>query len=149
MRGVRGYFSRMTKITKKKSIWKRGGVTREKTNALLSDQVYEVSKEMSDCNNNTRRDAAALKEETAARPVANVEGSLALVEEAKVALEDISSPVDMTKLKVDYLEEMICSKGQIPEKGPKAVQVDQLKKLLDSDPFHLFSSHVQMKYYKN
>ena len=139
----------MTKITKKKSIWKRGGVTREKTNALLSDQVYEVSKEMSDCNNNTRRDATALKEETAARPVANVEGSLALVEEAKVALEDISSPVDMTKLNVDYLEEMICSKGQIPEKGPKAVQVDQLKKLLDSDPFHLFSSHVQMKYYKN
>ena len=139
----------MTKITKKKSIWKRGGVTRENTNALLSDQVYEVSKEMSDCNNNTRRDATALKEETAARPVANVEGSLALVEEAKVALEDISSPVDMTKLKVDYLEEMICSKGQIPEKGPKAVQVDQLKKLLDSDPFHLFSSHVQMKYYKN
>ena len=63
-----------------------------------------------------------------------------------MALEDISSPVDMTKLKVDYLEEMICSKGQIPEKGPKAVQVDQLKKLLDSDPFHLFLPHVQMKY---
>ena len=87
----------MTKITKKNPICKRGGVTRENTNALLSDQVYEVSKEMSDCNNNTRKDAAALKEETAARPVANVEGSLALVEEAKVALEDISSPVDMTK----------------------------------------------------
>ena len=66
-----------------------------------------------------------------------------------MVLEDISSPVDMTKLKVDYLEYMIRSKGQIPEKGPKAVQVDQLKKLLDSDPFCLFSPHVQMKYYKN
>ena len=104
---------------------------------------------MSDWQNNTRRDAAALKEETAARPAANVEGILALVEEAKVELEDISSPVDMTELNVDYLGELIRYKGQIPEKGPKAFQVDHLKKLLDSDPFQLFSPHVQMKYYKN
>ena len=127
MRGGRGYFSRMMKITKKNAIWKREGVTREKTDALLRNQVYEVSKEMSDWNNNTRRDAVALKEDTAARTTANVEGSLALVEEAKVMLEDISSPVNMTKLKVDYLEYMIRSKGQIPEKGPKAVQVDQVR----------------------
>ena len=70
----------MMKITKKNAIWKREGVTREKTDALLRNQVYEVSKEMSDWNNNTRRDAVALKEDTPARPTANVEGSLALVE---------------------------------------------------------------------
>ena len=74
---------------------------------------------------------------------------MALVDESNMELEYLYVPVNMTKLKVDYLEEIIRSKGQIPEKGPKAVQVDQLKKLLDSDPFHLFSSHVQMKYYKN
>ena len=66
-----------------------------------------------------------------------------------MALEDISYPVDMTTLKVDYLEELILCKGQIPEKVPKTVQVDQLKKLLDSDPFHLFPPDVQMKYHIN
>ena len=74
---------------------------------------------------------------------------MALVDESNMELEYLYVPVNMTKLKVDYLEEIIRSKGQIPEKGPKAVQVDQLKKLLDSDPFHLFSSHVQIEYYKN
>ena len=86
MRRGRGYLSRMPKITKKNAIWKRGGVTRENTNALSIDQVYEVSKETSDWNNNTRRDAAELKEETATCTDAKVEGSLALVEEAKVVL---------------------------------------------------------------
>ena len=43
----------------------------------------------------------ALKEETAARHVKKVEGILALVEEARMALEAISSPVDVAKLKVD------------------------------------------------
>ena len=61
----------------------------------------------------------ALKEATAARHAARVERSLDLVEEAKLALEDLSSPVEVTKLKVDYLEELIRSKGQNPEKGPK------------------------------
>ena len=90
-----------------------------------------------------------LKEATSARHAAKVEGSLALIEETKVVLEDIYDPVDMAKLKVDYMEALIISKGQILEKGPKAFQVDQLKKLLDVDPFHPFSPHVQMKYYKN
>ena len=55
-----------------------------------------------------------MKEETAARHAPKVEGSLALVEESKVALEDLSALADITKLKVDYLEFLICDKGQIP-----------------------------------
>ena len=66
-----------------------------------------------------------------------------------MALEDISAPVDMTKMELNYLEYLIRYGGQIPEKIPNAVQVDQLKKLLDSDTFHLFSPHVQIKYYNN
>ena len=54
---------------------------------------------------------------------------MTLVEEANVTLEALYDPVDMTKLKVDYLEELIHSKGQIPEKRPKTVQVYQLKNL--------------------
>ena len=92
------------------------------TDVLTSNQYYEVSKERSDWKNNTRRDAAALKEATASRHAVNVEESLALVEESKVALEALSAPVDMSKLKVDYPEALIYSKGKIPEKGPKTVQ---------------------------
>ena len=48
-----------------------------------------------------------MNEETAAHtdacPTAKLEGSLALVEEANMALEDLSFPEDMTKLNVDYL----------------------------------------------
>ena len=89
-------------MTKKNSIWKRGGGgTRENTDALTSNQVYEVTKESSYWWNNTRRDAAALKEETATRHAPKVEGILALVEEAKVALKDLSAPVYITKMKVD------------------------------------------------
>ena len=93
MRGGRGYFFRMPKIKKKNTICNRGGGTREKTDALTSDQVYKVRKYRSDWQNNTSRDDSSLKEETAARPTANVEVLLALVEEAKVELEDISYPV--------------------------------------------------------
>ena len=90
-----------------------------------------------------------LKEATAACHTKKVEGVLALVEEAKVLLESLSTPVYVAKLKVDYLEAMIHSKVQIPEKGSKAFQVDQLKKMLDADIFHPFSRHVQMKYCNN
>ena len=72
-----------------------------------------------------------------------------LVEKSKVALESLSALMDVVKLKVYYLEALIRSKGQIIEKGPKSVQVYQMKKLLDTDPFHPFSPHVQMKYYNN
>ena len=67
-------------------------------------QAYEISKERSDWRNNTRRVAAALKEATAARHAAMVEGRLASVEEGKVTLRALSDPVDVAKLKVDYLE---------------------------------------------
>ena len=122
----------------KKDMWKDG---------ITIEKVYEVSKERSDWRNNTRRDDSALKEETNVRHTTKVEVSLAFTEEAKVAFEDLSVPVYMTKLSVDYLKELILFKGQIPEKVQKAVQMDQLKKLLYEDPFNLFSSHVQMKYY--
>ena len=72
-----------------------------------------------------------------------------MVEKSKVALKALSALVDVAKLRVDYLEVLICSKVKILEKVPKAVQVDQLKKLLDADPFHSFSPHVQIKYYNN
>ena len=39
-----------------------------------------------------------MKEATTAHHVAKVEGSLALVDEAKVELEAISAPVDVVKL---------------------------------------------------
>ena len=74
---------------------------------------------------------------------------MALVEEGNLILEELSTPAEMVKLKVDFLEALIHYNGQISEKGTKAVQVDQLKKLLDADPFHLFSPLVQMKYYNN
>ena len=61
-----------------------------------------------------------------------------MVEETKVELEALSNLVDVAKLKVDYLEALIRSKGQIPEKVTKAAQVYQLKKLLDADLFHPF-----------
>ena len=41
--------------------------------------------------------------------------------------------MDVAKLKLDCLESLIRSKVQILKKVPKAVQVDQLKKLLDAD----------------
>ena len=47
-----------------------------------------------------------------------------MAEEAKVALEDLSAPVDMIKLRVDYLEDLICFKVQIPEKGQKVLHMD-------------------------
>ena len=119
------------------------------TDALTGEQSYKVSKERSDQRINTRRDAVALKEETAACHSAKVEGNLDLVEEARVALEALSDPVDVETLRVDYLEVLIRSKGQIPEKGPNEVQLDQLKKLLDAYPFHLFSPYIQIKYYNN
>ena len=72
-----------------------------------------------------------------------------MVEKSKVALKSLSALVDVAKLRVDYLEVLICSKVKILEKVPKVVQVDKLKKLLDADPFHSFSPHVQMKYYNN
>ena len=117
--------------------------------ALTSNQAYEVSKERSDRRNNNRMDAAAVKEATAAHHVAKMEGRLDFVEEANMALEALSTLADMVKLKVDYLEALIRYKGEIPEKGPKLLQVDQLKKLLDADTFRPFSPHVQIKYYKN
>ena len=73
----------MPKTTKKNISWKRGGRHTIKymwTDALTSDQAYKVIKERSDWSNNTRRDAAALKEATAACHDVKVEGSLALVE---------------------------------------------------------------------
>ena len=143
--GRNGVFQENAKYDKENAIWKGGGGTRENTNALTSNQVYEVIKERSDLWNTTRRDAAELKEDINAHRAAKVEGILALVEESNVELEYLSSLVDMTKLKVYYLEYLIFYKYQIPEKGPKAVQVDQLKKLLDSDPFHLFSPHLNMR----
>ena len=76
------------------------------TDVLTSNQAYEIGKNRSDWSNNTRRDAEALKEATAARHAAKVEGSLALVEEAKVPFRVLSDPVDVAKLKVDYLESM-------------------------------------------
>ena len=90
-----------------------------------------------------------MKEATAASHTVKVEGGLALVEEAIVAFEDLSAPVDISKLKVDYLEALIRYKGQIPKKVTDAVHVDQLKKLLDADQFHPFSPHVQIIYYNN
>ena len=90
-----------------------------------------------------------MKEETTVCHATKVEGGLALVEESEVILEALSELLDVAKLKMDYLEVLIRSKVQIPEKVPKAVQVYQLKKLLDADPFQLFSPHVQMKYYNN
>ena len=90
-----------------------------------------------------------MKEATAVSHAVKLEGGLDLVEEAKVVLEALSAPVDVVKLKVGCLEEMIAFKGQIPEKVPRAVQVDKLKKLLDAYPFHRFSPRVQMKYYNN
>ena len=145
----RGYFRRTPKTTKKIPVGKWGWHTSKDMwiDALKKDQSYEVRIERSDQRNNTSRDAAALKEATAARHAVKVEGILALVEEANVTLEDLSVPMDMYKLNVDYLEALILYKGQIPEKVPYAVQVDQLKKLLDADPFNPFSSHVQMIYY--
>ena len=118
------------------------------TDALTSDQAYEVSKERSDRRNKTKRDAAVLKEATDTLHAVKVEGSLDLVEEEHVSLEALSALVDVAKLKVNYLEALILSNGQIPYKVPKEVHVDQLKKLLDTDPFHPFSPHVQMKCYK-
>ena len=41
-----------------------------------------------------------MKEATTARHATNVKGSLALVEEAKVELEALSYPVDVSKVKV-------------------------------------------------
>ena len=61
MRGGRVYFCRMPKMKNKNAIWNRGGGTREKTDALTRNQVYEIRKEGSDWQNNTRRDAAALE----------------------------------------------------------------------------------------
>ena len=90
-----------------------------------------------------------MKEENSALHVAKVEGILALVEEANVVLESLSPLVDVAKMNVYYLELMIRYKGEIPEKVTKSFQVDQLNKLLDADPFHPFSPHVQMKYYNN
>ena len=66
-----------------------------------------------------------------------------------MALKSISSLVDVAKLKADYMEAMIGSEGQIPDKLSMAVKVDQLKKLLDADPFHPFSPNVKIKYYNN
>ena len=73
------------------------------TDGITIEKVYKVSKERSYWRNNTRRDAAALKEETNVRHATKVEVSLAFPEEAEVAFEDISVPVYMTKLRVDYL----------------------------------------------
>ena len=42
----------------------------------------------------------AFKKATTARHATNVKGSLALVEEAKVELEALSYPVDVSKVKV-------------------------------------------------
>ena len=66
-----------------------------------------------------------------------------------MGLEALSSPVVVTKMKVDELEVKIRSKGQIPLKGPKAVQVYQLNKLLDVDIFPPLLPQVQMEYYNN
>ena len=84
-----------------------------------------------------------------ARYALKVEGSLDLVEEAKLDLEAFYTLVDVAKMNVDYLEALIRSKGKFPEKGPIEAQVDQLEKLLGADQFHPFSPHVQMKYYNN
>ena len=94
------------------------------TDALASNQAYEVSKDRSERRNNTRRDAAALKEATDACFAAKMWGGLELVEEEKVVFESTSALVGVAKLKVYYLEALIRSKGQIPEKLPKAIQVD-------------------------
>ena len=85
-----------------------------RTDALTSNQAYEVSKERSYLRNNTRRDDAPLEESTATHHAAKAEGGLALVKKANMALEAISTPVEMAKLNVDYLEELIHSKVQIP-----------------------------------
>ena len=84
------------------------------TDELTGNKSSEVSKERSYKRINTRRYAVELKEATAACHSAKVEENLALVEESKVALKDLSALVDITKLKVDYLECLICDKGQIP-----------------------------------
>ena len=61
-------------------------------------------------------DAVAFKEATAASHDAEVEGILALVEESKLSLEDLSDPVYVAKLKVNFMESLIRYKGQIPYK---------------------------------
>ena len=117
IRGGRGYFRRTPKTTKKIPVGKGGGWHTSKdmwTDALTRDQSYKVRIERLYQKNNTRRDAAALKEATAARHAVKVEGGLALVEEASLVFEDLSAPVYMSKLKVDYLEALIRYKGQIP-----------------------------------
>ena len=53
---------------------------------LVSDQAYKVRKDRSDRSTNTRKDFTALKEATTARHATNVEGDLALFEEANVEL---------------------------------------------------------------
>ena len=55
-----------------------------------------------------------LKEATAACHAAKVKGSLVLVEEGKVALEALSTRLDLSKLIIDCMEAMIRSKSQIP-----------------------------------
>ena len=57
----------------------------------------------SNCQNNTRRGDTSLREDTVACHTAKVEGILAFVEVANVALEDLSTQANMTKQKVDYL----------------------------------------------
>ena len=73
------------------------------TDVLTSNQAYEIGKNRSDWSNNTRRDLAALKEATVARHAAKVEVGLALFEDSKLGLEDISSLAGVVKLKVDYM----------------------------------------------
>ena len=92
-------------MTKKIPVVKGGRHTSKYmwTDALTSYQSYEVIKERSDWSNNTRRDLAALKEATVARHAAKVEGGLALFEDSKLGLEDISSLAGVVKLKVDYM----------------------------------------------
>ena len=46
------------------------------TDGITSNQVYKVIKDRSDCQNNTRRDSAVLKEATDARHSGNLEVNL-------------------------------------------------------------------------
>ena len=148
----KGVFQENDEDEESKYRLEKGGRHKSKdmwTYMLRSDQAYKIRTARLDWRNNTRWNARALKESTAVPHATKVEGRLALVEKSKVALESLSALMDVVKLKVYYLEALIRSKGQIIEKGPKSVQVYQMKKLLDTDPFHPFSPHVQMKYYNN
>lgn len=100
------------------------------TDALTSDQANEMAKVRNEKRLAKVREATATKENAASKRAKKVADSVALVPEALEALEALTAPVDLSKLTVAHLYALIRSKGQIPDKGKKGIQVEQLKALL-------------------